>query len=302
MKKIITQLGKCKNGSAPGDDGITYLLLKRLPKTILTYIATLFQKALNVGYFPDSWKRAKVKMIAKPNKDAKLSKNYRPISLLPCLGKVFERLIADRLSFHMEEAKLFSKYQTGYRKGRMTTEHLLRLSEETSSSFKKKEISMSLFLDAESAFDKAWHDAIRYKLHRTLKLPSRLVWLISSFLTERKLSVTVGNSTSREVHMKAGTPQGSALSPLLYLILVNDIPETITEYVSLTQFANDIGLWARAYTFYGCLNKLQRGINILESWCRRWRIKLNGTKSNFLVSHSVRKLKKGGTFPFAREC
>ena len=286
-EEVIAQLGKCKNGSAPGEDGINYVLLKRLPKTVLTYIATLFQKAFTLGYFPDSWKRARIKMVAKPNKDEKISKNYRPISLLPCLGKVFERIVANRLSFHMEESKLFSKYQTGYRKGRMTTEHLLRLSEETNSSFKKKEISMSLFLDAESAFDKAWHDAIRYKIHHTLKLPNRLVRLISSFLTERKLSVNVGKSTSREILMKAGTPQGSALSPLLYLILVNDIPETITEHVSLTQFADDIGLWARAYTFYGCLNKLQRGINTLEAWCRRWRIKLNGTKSNFLISHKL---------------
>lgn len=81
--------------------------------------------------------------------------------------------------------------------------------------------------------------------------------------------------------MEAGTPQGSCLSPLLYIILVNDIP-SVSEYAQIGQFADDIALWSTAETCGGCLRRLQKAVNLVEGWCRRWRIRLNGSKSNLL--------------------
>ena len=223
-------------------------------------------------------------MLPKPGKDKKLAKNHRPISLLPCLGKVYERIIANRLSSHMEINKLFSPFQSGFRKGHMAPEQLFRLVEETCCNIKEKHITAALFLDAEAAFDKAWHDGIRFKLH-DLKLPQRLIRLISSFLSNRTLNVKVGKETSRIVHMEAGTPQGSSLSPLLYLILVNDIPKEVISFASLSQFADDTAIWAKEKTFHGAISQLQKSLNMLEGWCRRWRIKLNGSKSKLIVLH-----------------
>ena len=93
-----------------------------------------------------------------------------------------------------------------------------------------------------------------------LNIPQRLVRLISSFLKERKLKVKIGNQVSEEIIMKAGTPQGSCLSPLLYIILVNDIPN-VDDHASLGQFADDIALWSNEYTFKGCINRLQKAVN-----------------------------------------
>ena len=167
----------------------------------------------------------------------------------------------------------------------MTIEQLFRLSEDSFNSLKKRGITAALFLDAEAAFDQAWHDAIRYKIDK-LNIPQRLVRLISSFLRDRKLKVKVGSKVSEEITMKAGTPQGSCLSPLLYIILVNDIPD-VNAHASLGQFADDIALWSNAYTFQGCINRLQKAVNNLEGWCRRWRIKINGAKSNLLIIHRL---------------
>ena len=169
----------------------------------------------------------------------------------------------------------------------MTTEQLFRLTEDAHSSLKKKGITAALFLDAEAAFDQAWHDAIRYKVDK-LGVPNRLVRLISSFLTERELTVMVGKQTSEKVIMEAGTPQGSCLSPLLYVILVNDIPSD-GDSVKIGQFADDIALWVNAHTMAGCLSRLQKAVNTVEGWCRRWRIKLNGSKSNLLFIHRSRE-------------
>ena len=137
------------------------------------------------------------------------------------------------------------------------------------------------------AFDKCWQNGIRYKLKKSLDLPDRYVRILSSFLTNRTLKVYHNGFWSSKVTIRAGTPQGSPLSPLLYLIMVNDIPRSITTFGKLFQYADDIALAAFAYTFDAAREKLQQMINILEGWCRRWRIMLNGDKSNFLKIHRI---------------
>ena len=285
--EIREQLTRCKNRSAPGEDGLSYAVLKRLPNNVVSSIQSLFNASLTIGYFPEEWKTAAIKMVPKHGKDNKEAKNWRPISLISCLGKLFERIVTSRLSSYLESEKLLSPSQSGFRKGRMTTEQLFRLSEDAHSFIKKKGITAALFLDAEAAFDQAWHDAIRYKLDK-LNLPHRFIRLLSSFLTDRKLKVKVGKEVSQEVKMKAGTPQGSCLSPLLYIILVNDVP-AITQTGSIGQFADDIGLWSSAFTTGAAVSRLQKSVNEVEGWCRRWRIKLNGSKSNLLLISRLNK-------------
>ena len=280
-------LGKCKTRSAVGQDGVSYFLLKKLPTKTKQSLINIFSDAIRLGYFPKVWKTALIKMIPKPNKDLKYAKSYRPISLLSCVGKLLERIIASRVSGYMEEKKLFSKSQSGFRRHHMTTEQLLRLSEESYTAFKKRQTVTALFLDAEAAFDKCWHNGIKYKLKKNLKLPDRMVRLISSFLSDRTLTVLFEGCSSHEVFLEAGTPQGSPLSPLIYIIYVNDYPESIN--CSLSQFADDTALWTRSYTRAQGIRTLQKSLNELESWCRRWRVKLNGEKSNLLFISRCRE-------------
>ena len=282
LDELDCNLVKCKNRSSVGEDGISYLLLKKLPKEAKLSLCQIFSDSIRLGYFPQLWKSAIVKLIPKPNKDAKYAKNFRPISLLSCVGKVLERIIANRLSAYMEEKNLFSKTQSGFRRKHMTSEQLLRLSEESFSSFKKQQVTAALFLDAEAAFDRCWHSGIMYKLKKNLNLPNRFVRLISSFLTDRTLKVLYDGHYSHVVPLGAGTPQGSPLSPIIYIIYVNDYPEEIQNICSLSQFADDTALWSTAYTRSYVISKLQTALNLLEGWCRKWRVKLNGEKSHLL--------------------
>jgi hypothetical protein len=114
----------------------------------------------------------------------------------------------------------------------MTIDQLLRLVEECHIGFKKGQTTAALFLDAEAAFDKCWHDGVRYKLHEQLKLPTRHIRLLSSFLQDRKLQVYEGEHSSTIISLGAGTPQGSCLSPLIYIISVNDMPDGVQHGVS----------------------------------------------------------------------
>ena len=283
LDELDQNLAKCKNRSAVGQDGISYFLIKKLPEAMKQNMCQVFSDAIRLGYFPKKWKTAVVKLIPKPNKDTKFAKNYRPISLLSCVGKVLERIIANRLSTYLEENGMFAVTQSGFRRKHMTSEQLLRLSEECHTAFKQQKTTAALFLDAEAAFDRCWHDGIKYKLKKNLNLPSRIIRLISSFLTDRSLVVLYEGCYSQTVTLKAGTPQGSPLSPLIYIIYVNDYPEEIQELSSLSQFADDTALWTSAYTRSYSIRKLQKALNLLESWCRKWRVKLNGEKSNLII-------------------
>ena len=124
VDEVIEYLGKYKTRSAAGLDGVGYALLKKAPVSYHAYTAKFFGACMRIGYFPKAWKHAKVIMIPKPNKDASSAKNYRPISLLSCLGKLFERLLAGRISKYLENKGLFNKNQSGYRRGKMTSDHL----------------------------------------------------------------------------------------------------------------------------------------------------------------------------------
>ena len=282
IAEMKENLAKCKNKSAPGQDNIKYAVIKRLPDTFLSQIAHVFSSCLKLGYFPLAWKSAKTILIPKPGKDAREAKNFRPISLLSCLGKLLERIIARRLSCHMEENGLFTESQSGFRAKHMTAEQLLRLSEECHLAFKQKKIVAAIFLDAEAAFDKCWHSGIKHKLKKNLNLPDRMVRLLSSFLTDRSLTVFHEGHWSNKVNLGAGTPQGSPLSPLIYLIYVNDFPKEIQNHCKTSQFADDTSLYAVAYTQQYATLKLQKGLDLLEGWCRRWRVKLNAEKSKFV--------------------
>ena len=170
----------------------------------------------------------------------------------------------------------------------MTTEQLLRLSEESHRAFEKRQTVAAVFLDAEAAFDKCWHNGIRYKLKFSLNLPDRIVRLLNSFLTDRVLTVIHEGHQSHQVKLGAGTPQGSPLSPLIYIIFVNDYPDSIKDKCSLSQFADDTALWAAAHTRAHAIRTLQKSLDELEGWCRRWRVKLNGDKSNLIFISRAR--------------
>jgi exonuclease III len=288
--EVASALKSCKTKSSPGPDGITYGMLKQVPLKLLAILAQLYTVCLMVGYFPPRWKAATGVMIAKPGKDGKVVSNYRPISLLSTLGKLFEKVITTRLYRHFGEISFFNQWQRAYLAKKEAAEHIYRL---TQSIMLAKEIHWSasvISLDVEKAFDSVWHDGLRYKLSQ-IGLPVKLVRLLSSFLSDRTISVRVAGELSEPVSLKAGTPQGSVLSPLLYLIYVNDVPiNPVTNKCDGGQFADDISLWTLAKSTKVTRLRLQRALRDLELWCSRWRIKLNVAKTQ-LVRFPKRKEK-----------
>ena len=151
LSEIIKKL---PNRKSPGHDLITNSILKKIPKKAVVFMTVLFNALLKLSYFPATWKIAKIIMIKKPGKDNTDPKNYRPISLLSSVSKIFEKIIYSRLINHWNATEAIPQCQFGFKPKHSTTQQLLRITEHISNGFEKKEHTGAAFLDIANAFDK----------------------------------------------------------------------------------------------------------------------------------------------------
>jgi hypothetical protein len=211
-------LKRFKARKAPGNDGITAEMVKASFPVLSDEYLRVFNRCLEQGVFPKAFKHAEIRPLLKgPEKDPTRVKSYRPISLLPVLGKWLERLIADRIETHLESVRWLDDRQFGYRKGLSTTDALNVILENASPP--PGQLVLGLFLDISGAFDNARWNQILAELTLS-RCPSYLVRLVESYLSER----TAGISTlwwSVEKKLNKGTPQGSILGPLMWKVLFN---------------------------------------------------------------------------------
>ena len=269
---------------APGETGIRITTITKGGLPVLDRLRLIFNAALKIGHFPTPLKRAQVVAIPKPGKDAKSATSYRPISLLPIIGKILERIINERLTDYLEKEKIIVSSQMGFRRRRGVTDQTTILTHDIAEGRQKRKKIAVVTFDVEKAFDKTWQEGLLYKMTKMKKFPDRLLRLLNSYLTNRTLKVKVENSISDERIMSAGTPQGSILSPTLFLLMVNDLKDvTDTTRVKSKQFADDISLIDAERTISQLQGNLQVSIDHLTTWSKRWRVKLNAAKSKVLL-------------------
>ncbi|GBP70085.1 Probable RNA-directed DNA polymerase from transposon BS [Eumeta japonica] len=247
--------------------------------TVVKLTGRDFYACLKNCYFPPAWKEAEVIGIHKPGKPRDLPASYRPISLLRGLGKLFEKILKTRLSDHLLGKGLIIDEQFGFRPAHSCSQQVLRLVEYVSEGFETERSTVAVFSDVAKAFDRVWHAGLIYKLY-SLQVPDRLIITIQNYLANRHFTFRHERIHSTRRLMRAGVPQGSALSSLLYSAYTNDIPRPSSSGVQLALFADDTAL------FYGSRNRstrftllpLQRAIDELGQWFRKWRIEVNPDK------------------------
>ena len=182
-----------KRGKAPGPDTIHNEVLRLGTTTSLFHhLARLFTSSIQLGYIPTALKIAILRMLLKPDKLPSLTTNYKPISLISSIMKLFERVIEQRLRSHLEHIEFINKHQSGFRKGKSTDDHLFRLSQSIMESFNIGEHVVAAFLDVEKAFDNVWHNRLKFKIFQ-LDLPNKMTRWLSDFLVGRLIQVNVNN-------------------------------------------------------------------------------------------------------------
>ncbi|GFV19493.1 probable RNA-directed DNA polymerase from transposon X-element [Trichonephila clavipes] len=162
--EIISIINNFKIRTAPGREGITTKMCKHFNRSVIFQITNLINNILKVGYFPQLWKTASVIPILKPGKDPTLPDSFRPISLLPVLSKITEKIIQKRLCLHLNDNDILIPQQHGFRAGLSTSHQLLRVVEYIKSGFQDRKSTGVVFLDIQKAFDRVWHVGLLYKL------------------------------------------------------------------------------------------------------------------------------------------
>lgn len=260
---------------APGFDLVTGEILKQLPKKVITKLVHLFNASFRLKCVPKMWKVAEVIMILKPGKPPNEASSYRPISLLPILSKLYEKILLKRLMPIIEERNLIPPHQFGFRKSHSTIDQVHRITNTVEKALEGRKVCSAIFLDVAQAFDKVWHEGLILKLKRLL--PKQYSKLLESYITERYFRIKQADAYSELKEIKAGVPQGSVLGPVLFLLYTSDIPNP-EQNVTAT-FADDTAILAVGNDHEQARRKLQSSVNQVYEWTKKWRIKLNETKS-----------------------
>ncbi|GFW27253.1 probable RNA-directed DNA polymerase from transposon X-element [Trichonephila clavipes] len=174
--EVIFYIKKIKVRKCPGRDGITNKMLKHLPLITIFKITNIINNMLNLRYFPSAWKTAVVVPILKPGKDPTLAESHRPISLLPILSKLAEKIISTRLNDFLETNKILIPEQHGFRPRLSTTHQLLRVVEYIKEGNNMGQCTAAVFLDIQKAFDRVWHTGLLFKLIN-YNIPTPLILL-----------------------------------------------------------------------------------------------------------------------------
>ena len=219
------------------------------------------------GLFPEIWKYANVVPVHKKN-EKNLKGNYRPISLLPIFGKMLEKLIYDSLYSHLISHELLNPNQSDFRPGDSTVNQLLSI---THTIFKAFDCNPpldvhSVYLDISKAFDRVWHDGLIYKLKRC-GVSGPLLFLIQSFLKDRKQRTVLNGQSSNWGDISAGVPQGSILGPLFFLVYINDL--------AVGLFAVDTSLFTVVEDSNTAANDMNHDLDLISQWAHTWRMSFN---------------------------
>ena len=290
-EELERAIRESKDEKAAGDDDLPYELIKALGERAKEYILVLYNKIWEGDQIPQKWRTATIKPLLKDGKDPSLPSSYRPISLTACLGKILEKTIANKLSHFLETNNLINENQAGFRNERCTTDQVLKLVQMATDKLQgqKKDGSATIvtFFDFEKAYDKMWRDGLLHKMI-AMGIPYRFVKYTRHFLSARRTKVEVNRTNSKNFWLNEGLPQGSAISPLLFLIFINDIDGEVdkgTPPPSL--FADDTAVWVSVgKNKKEAEERMQKAINNINEWAGKWKMKLNTGKTEAMIISS----------------
>ena len=274
VEDIISNLDSAKS---IGPYSIPVNLLKILKRHISHPLAELVNQSFLKGIFPHNLKVAEVVSIYKKGDPEDVS-NYRPISLLPIFSKIYERLMYKRLYSFVICKKIIYPLQFGFQQHNSVDHALISMTEAIKNTLDHKRFGCGIFIDLQKAFDTVNHRILLAKLEHYGIRGNALEWF-RSYLTDRIQYVSINGKRSHPLHINCGVPQGSVLGPLLFLLLINDLPN-VSRRLKFYLFADDTNI------YYDLTKKVNNELKYVKRWLDANKLSLNITKTNYIIFYS----------------
>ena len=287
IDEMIKTINSLSSNKASGPNSIPPKILNLVLLDIANILTKIINLSFETGVFPSALKLVKVIPVFKKKGSSQDFNNYRPISLLSNIDKIFEKLAHSRLVTFLDKFNIFYRKQYGFRKKHSTAHTLISLTEEIRKSLDNGQFSCGVFIDLQKAFDTVDHNILLEKLKHYGIRGVANQWL-RSYLTGRKQFVFVSGVMSEILRILHGVPQGSVLGPLLFILYINDIHNCIINSNTFL-FADDTGLLISNRQLKTIQNKLNIDLKSLYKWLCANKISLNATKTEVVLFHHNNK-------------
>ena len=277
VTKILKDFDQRK---ATGIDGLSVKFLQLIMEDISSVLTRIINKSISSGIIPCRWKQAIIKPIHKKGSKEDPN-NFRPISILPVMSKVLEKVVSSQLSTYLEENNLLSKYQFGFRKDHSTIACLLNIVEDIRDNIEKGKQTGLVSIDLSKAFDTVDHGILLTKLKLMGLQPAAMKWF-ENYLQGRKQRVKYNDEVSSDKEVKHGVPQGSVLGPLLFVIYINDLPNVLKNS-KIAMYADDTTIYCSGSDGEEISKKLEGDLARIDNFFSQNKLKLNKEKCHLTV-------------------
>lgn len=279
--EILQYINSLKNDTSPGIDSVPAQLIKACKDTILVPLKYIINLSLESGVFPNVFKKALISPIHKAGPMSDMS-NWRPITLISNFAKILEKCIRRQLLEFFGKHKILSEQQYGFRHGRSTSDAIAKLTEKITMDMDKNYKNITVFLDLKKAFDTVNHEKLLFKMQR-YGVRGPALNLIKSYLEGRVQQTRMNNTISKTSTPLYGTPQGTSLSPCLFLSYVNDIHNIQQFPGEIIQFADDTCLIFTGSTWTDVYRIAEEGLQKINKWLHNNLLYLNTVKTKFIT-------------------
>ena len=267
MTELKKALSKMKRGGAQGPDDIPPPFLQELGPLALQELLNIFNASWTTSECPQIWKDAVIIPLLKSGKPASDLASFRPISLTSCISKLMERMVADRLYHYAESKGLFNHQQAGFRKGRGCEDQIARVIQAIQDGFNSKPMKRSILvlLDFSKAYDTVWRERLLLTMLED-EGPSEILRWLRNFLENRQARVQFNEEKSRSRFMKQGLPQGSVLSPILFLFYINRLANSLPTKNINALFADDVSVLSTNNDLEKATKDAQEAVDTVVEW------------------------------------
>ena len=288
-KEIERAIKSLKNGKSSAQDNILNEMLKSGRVQLVPVFLHFFNTILKLEQVPKSWNEGWITPIFKSGLKSD-PKNYRPITVTSCLGKLFTKILNTRLTNFLQNHNIISEFQIGFKENCRTSDHILVLKTIIDYYKNRKKHIYACFVDFSNAFPSVWRNGLYYKLLRS-GISSKFVNLVIGLYTGTTNYIKIGNKISKEFTSNIGLRQGCNLSPTLFNIFTNDLPQMLLhsqmdpisisgEKIPILMYADDIIILSQSE------KGLQIALNHLSAYCFKWKLIININKTKIIVFNS----------------